>query len=175
MSYRDKEAFLAEFGAVYEQSPWVADGVFTDMEPGGVTRDAEDSPTLSADILAARFESVFMNAPAERQLKVLRAHPELGCARAESGLLTADSRQEQSAAGLDQCSVSEFNMFREMNDKYTDKYGFPFIIAVKGRNRREILEVFAERLNNTEETEFQTALRQVCQIARFRIGGILGD
>ena len=139
MSSGDKESFVAQFGAVYEHSPWVAELIF-DQYPG--------ASTLSADVPADHFEAVFMNAPSERQLGVLRAHPALACAQAEQEHLTSDSRAEQSGAGLDQCSESEFVLFREMNAMYFGKYGFPFIIAVKGRNRREVLAAFRERLNN---------------------------
>jgi len=162
----DKDAFVAEFGAVYEHSPWVAAAVFDQA-----MEDCLDMTTLSAEELADRFESVFNHAPHDRQLEVLRAHPQLACARAD---LTADSRQEQGGAGLDQCSESEFNLFAEMNAMYFGKFDFPFIIAVKGRDRQNILEAFRGRLNNAAETEFQTALRQVCQIAHFRIGDITG-
>jgi len=170
MTCLDKTSFVAQFGSVYEHSPWVAEEVFEQA-----MEDCLDTTTLDADTLAGRFESVFMSAPRERQLQVLRAHPALACARAESDVLTVNSRREQSGAGLDQCSDTEFAMFQEMNAMYFGKYGFPFIIAVKGRNRQEILAAFRGRLSNDPETEFQTALRQVCQIARFRIGDIIGD
>ena len=164
----DKDSFVGEFGAVYEHSPWVARQVFD-----RAMEECLDTTTLDADTLAARFESAFLNAPATAQLEVLCAHPQLACARAECGDLTADSRREQSSAGLDQCSDTDFSLFREMNAKYIDKYSFPFIIAVKDRNRQQILEAFRSRLENDTATEFQTALRQVCQIARFRIGDIV--
>ena len=166
MNSGNKESFVAQFGAVYEHSPWVAELVF-DEHP--------DAGKLAAEVLAGHFESVFMNAPRDRQLGVLRAHPALACAQAEHSLLTPDSRAEQSGAGLDQCSETEFRLFQEMNAMYFGKYDFPFIIAVKGRHRQEILAAFRERLNNSAEAEFQTALRQVCQIGRFRIGEILAD
>jgi 2-oxo-4-hydroxy-4-carboxy-5-ureidoimidazoline decarboxylase len=168
MTYLDKESFLTEFGAVYERSPWVADRVVDQA-----MEDCLDMTTLDTDTLAARFQSAFMSAPQDRQLEVLRAHPALACGVAEHGRLTADSRAEQSGAGLDQCTETEFVLFQEMNAMYFGKYGFPFIIAVKGRNRQEILTAFRDRLNNSFDTEFQTALRQVGQIARFRIGDIL--
>jgi len=166
----DKESFLAEFGAVYERSPWVTSTVFDQAMEDGL-----DMTTLDADSLAARFQSVFMNASTDRQMDVLRAHPALACGVAEHKLLTDDSRSEQAGAGLDQCSETEFVLFQEMNAMYFGKYGFPFIIAVKGRNRQEILTAFRERLANPFNTELSTALSQVCQIARFRIGDILDD
>ena len=166
MNSGNKEAFVARFGAVYEHSPWVAEKVFDEYT---------NTSALGADVLADQFKTVFMNASQEQQLAVLRAHPALACAQAEQKLLTSDSRTEQTGAGLDQCSEREFMMFQEMNAMYFGKNGFPFIIAVKGRNRQEILVAFRNRLNNVYATEFQTALKQVCQIGRFRIGDILDD
>lgn len=170
MKCLDKGSFLAKFGTVYERSPWVAEWVFEQM-----TEDCLDTTTLDSDTLASRFESVFLGASTQRQLDVLRAHPALACGRAEHNVLTTDSRQEQTGAGLDQCSEQEYSLFQEMNAMYFGKFGFPFIIAVKGRNRQQILAAFRERLNNPAETEFQTALHQVCRIARFRIGDIPGE
>jgi 2-oxo-4-hydroxy-4-carboxy-5-ureidoimidazoline decarboxylase len=166
----DKESFVAEFGGVYEHSPWVAGAVFDQAMD-----DCLDTTTLDAATLAERFEAVFLGAARERQLQVLRAHPALAVAQAEHGGLTASSRREQAAAGLDQCSASEFALFQEMNAMYFGKYDFHFIVAVKGLNRQDILAAFRGRLNSDPATEFQMALRQVCQIARFRIGEIAGD
>ena len=170
MSRLDKASFRAEYGGVYERSPWIAELVFD-----RAMEDCLELTTLNADTLSARFESVFMGAETQGQLDVLRAHPALACGIAEQGKLTTDSRKEQSGAGLDQCSESEFALFQEMNAMYFGKFGFPFIIAVKGRNRTEILTAFRERLNNSYQIEFQTALEQVCRIGRFRIGDIIGD
>ena len=160
----DKAAFRTAFGAVYEHSPWLAEEVFDT----GV-----DAILVDADALNARFESVFLAAGKPRQLAVLQAHPQLACARAEQTELTAASRREQTGAGLDQCTEAEFNQFIDMNEKYMNKNNFPFIIAVKGRNRQQILEAFKSRLDNDTSSEFQTALEQVCQIAKFRIKDIL--
>jgi 2-oxo-4-hydroxy-4-carboxy-5-ureidoimidazoline decarboxylase len=162
----NKTAFRKQYGAVYEHSPWVAEDVFDT----GV-----DSILSDIEALSASFERVFMQSDVERQLAVLRAHPELACGRADPQSLTRSSRQEQAGSGLDQCSELEFKMFRDMNNKYMIKNKFPFIIAVKGRTRKEILGIFKQRLNNDSDKEFHTALQQVCQIGRFRIGAILGE
>jgi OHCU decarboxylase len=162
----DKARFRAIFGAVYEHSPWLADEVFDT----GV-----DTILNDADVLGSRFESVFLASGKTRQLAVLQAHPQLACARAEQAKLTAASFREQTGAGLDQCTELEFNQFMDMNEKYMNKNKFPFIIAVKGRDRQEILEAFKNRLDNDTSSEFQTALEQVCQIANFRIRDILHD
>jgi len=156
--------FVERFGAVYEHSPWVARDVFA----GGI-----ESVLADADALSARFEAVFIASGHKRQLAILRAHPELACGSAKEDQLSADSDREQRGAGLDQCSDVELHQFRDMNNKYMIKNNFPFIVAVKGRTRQQILKVFQQRLDNDPDSEFETALRQVCQIGRFRIGGIL--
>ena len=161
----DKAAFLAKFGAVFEHSPWVAEAVY----------DTHDRLVTDAESLSAHFESVFLASDPSRQLATLGAHPQLACALAAPDELTTDSVSEQSGAGLDRCSVAELAEFSRLNPAYTEKFGFPFIIAVKGRTRQEILRNFRERLNNDLQTEYQTALRQTCQIARFRIMDIIND
>jgi OHCU decarboxylase len=170
MTSVDKGSFVAEFGTVYEHSPWVADCAFEQARDDGL-----DITSLNTESLAGLFQSAFLQASSDQQMDVLRAHPALACKRAEGDSLSADSSREQTGAGLDQCSESEHQLFKEMNAMYFGKNGFPFIIAVKGRNRQEILTAFRERLGNSYQTELQTALRQVFQIARFRIGDILSD
>ena len=160
----DKATFMAKFGAVVEHSPWVAEEVF---------ERAADDVLDDAESLSARFGFVFMNTAPEQQLATLRAHPQLACALATPQDLTSDSATEQAGAGLDQCSVEEMESFRKLNIAYREKFGFPFIIAVKGRDRQEILGLFEKRIDNDERLEYQTALVQVCRIVRFRIGEIL--
>ena len=161
----DKAAFVARFGAVFEHSPWVAEAVYK----------THDALLNDAEALAAQFESVFLASDPPQQLATLRAHPQLACALAAPDELTVDSINEQSDVGLDRCSTEELTEFSRLNINYNDKFGFPFIIAVKGRTRQEILRAFRERLNNDLQLEFQTALRQTCQIARFRIMDIIND
>ena len=160
----DKTTFRAKFSAVFEHSPWVADAVF---ETG------VDLLLADAEALSARFNSVFMESEPQLQLATLRAHPQLACALADPIELTPDSVIEQTGAGLDQCSEVEFEAFRHLNKAYSEKFGFPFIIAVRGRERQKILNLFRMRLQNDAVLEYQTALVQVCRIARFRIGDIL--
>ncbi len=162
----NKTTFRAKFGAVFEHSPWVADAVF---ETGA------DPLSADAEALSTRFESVFIASAPELQLATLRAHPHLVCALADPVDLTSDSINEQSGAGLDQCSEDEIKEFGRLNTAYSEKFGFPFIIAVRGRGRLKILNLFRMRLQNDAVLEYQTALRQVCQIARFRIGDVLGS
>jgi OHCU decarboxylase len=159
----DKAAFLAKFGAVFEHSPWVAQAAYETTD--GLLNDPET--------LAVRFESLFLASDPALQLATLRAHPQLVCALSAPDELTRNSKREQSVAGLDQCSASELAEFGRLNADYKEKFGFPFIIAVKGLTRQEILEVFRKRLNNDLQLEFQTALQQTCRIARFRIMDII--
>ena len=160
----DKTKFLKKFGSVFEHSPWVAEKVFET----GVDSLSDDS-----DGLSERFKTEFIRATPAMQLETLRAHPKLACALAEPVELTADSIDEQKAAGLDQCSEAEFKEFDRLNSAYGEKFGYPFIVAVRGRDRHKILQLFRMRLQNDAVLEYQTALFQVCQIARFRIGDIL--
>lgn len=161
----DLMAFKEKYGAVFEHSSWVAEAVF---EAGGsLLRDAES--------LAERFESVFLASDPVMQLETLRAHPQLACALAGQSDLTADSIREQAGAGLDRCSPSEFDEFKRLNTDYMKKFGFPFIIAVTGLKRGQILDVFHRRLKNDPQTEYQAALHQTCRIARMRIEAIAGE
>lgn len=158
----DRTTFLSTFGGVFEHSGWVAVAVY---DNGDMLGDG-----TSIDVC---FEKAFLGSDPALQLATLRAHPQLACALGEPDALTSDSVSEQTGAGLDRCSESEFAEFRQLNATYSHKFGFPFVVAVKGRTRQDILRNFRERLDNDPQTELQTALREVCRIARFRIGEIL--
>ncbi|MCK5624019.1 MAG: 2-oxo-4-hydroxy-4-carboxy-5-ureidoimidazoline decarboxylase, partial [Alphaproteobacteria bacterium] len=145
-----------------EHSPWVAEGAW----------DAGLNPD-SAGELHARMCAVLQSATREQRLGVLNAHPDLAGRLALAGGLTADSTAEQASAGLDKCSPAEFERLQALNDAYKAKFGFPFIMAVKGRTRAEIIQAFEERVNNDTETEFATALRQVERIALLRLDDML--
>ena len=160
----NKTTFKKTFAAVFEHSAWVADEVY-DTGAEQLLEDPEG--------LCERFASVFMASAPKLQLATLRAHPQLVCALADPQELTADSVSEQAGAGLDQCNEAELAEFGRLNAAYSEKFGYPFIIAVKGRERHQILGLFRMRLKNDAVLEYQTALFQVCQIARFRIGDVL--
>ncbi|HEU0223504.1 MAG TPA: 2-oxo-4-hydroxy-4-carboxy-5-ureidoimidazoline decarboxylase [Paracoccaceae bacterium] len=152
--------FLARFGGVYEHSPWIAEAAWE----AGLPERARD-PAVLATAFAARVEA----APRDRQLALLRAHPDLAGRLAISGALTAASTEEQAGAGLDRCTPEEFEAFTRLNADYRARFGFPFIIAVRGRTRQEILAIFRERLGHEPEAEFRQALAQVHRIARLRL------
>jgi len=154
----DKATFLARFGGIFEHSPWIAARVW---EQGQNSGDVQE--------LHAAFSEVIRSTNREQQLVLLRAHPQLASAIASGEEITAESRGEQRGAGLDQCSAIEFEEFEYLNSTYSDKFGFPFIIAVKGLGREQILEFFRARLTNTPEEEFTEALEQVIRIGNFRL------
>ena len=155
-----REAFVARFGGVYEHSLWVAERVFdVGLSPG------DDGP---AD-LSTRMRGIVEAAGEAAWLTLLRAHPELAGKLAVAGDLTKESASEQSSAGLDKCTEAEFRRFHELNATYRDRFGFPFIIAVRGLKRQEILSAFERRVHHMREAEIRTALDQVHTIARLRL------
>ena len=119
--------------------------------------------------LIATLRAIIEAAGEAPQLTLLRAHPDLAGKLAKSGELTAESTSEQAGAGLDECTPEEFAEFTHLNDTYKAKFGFPYILAVKGRHRVEILDNFRSRVDNSTTQEFREALDQVHQIARLRL------
>ena len=155
-----RDAFVARFGGVYEHSPWIAEAVYR----RGL-RPAEDLPAG----LAAAMAEVLAQADTESKLALIRAHPDLAGRAAIAGGLTEASRSEQAGAGLDRCTPEEYRRFQELNDAYKAKFGFPFILAVAGKSRHDILAAFEARIGNDPETEFRSALDQIDRIARLRL------
>ena len=155
-----REGFIRRYGAIYEDSPWVADAVW----PGaGAWRNAQ--------ALAGAMAAVVDSASRDEKLALIRTHPQL----ASRARMADASVREQSGAGLDQCSAQEFADFQRFNAAYNDRFGFPFIVAVKGMSRRDILDAFTARLANDPETEFAEALRQIHRIAAFRLADLFED
>ena len=106
------------------------------------------------------------------KLKLLRAHPELGIKKNQLSSLTVSSQEEQKSAGLDQCSEEEYEEIKSLNKLYKEKFKFPFIIAVKGLNRLDIIKSMKKRVNNTYEEEFLTAINEVHKIAKIRLDAL---
>ena len=157
----DLAAFTIRLGSIFEHSPWVAEDVWPLRPFAGID-----------DLHAAMCKSV-VDAGDDAQLALLRAHPQLAGKAALRGELTADSTREQQGAGLDQCSAEEFARLHALNADYEQRFGFPFILAVRGHTRSSILDNLAARLDNTRDEEFAEALHQVERIARFRLEGLL--
>jgi len=152
-----REAFVAAFGDVAEHSPWVAEAA------------ADGRPFSDPESLIAAFQRAIGEAPRDQRLALLRAHPDLAGKAALAGELAEDSRREQAGAGLDSLTGEEFERFTRLNDAYTARFGFPFIFAVKGATKHQILDAFDRRLENGPDEEFRTALEQVQRIVRFRL------
>ena len=156
----EKCDFVTTFGAIYEHSPWIAEQAF-DL---GITAEHDQIETLHS-----LFCDVFLSADKDAQLGVIIAHPDLAGRAARAGELTKESTNEQASAGIDTLTEDEFNRFTELNDAYKAKFGFPFIMAVKGSNKYAILSGFEERIHNTPEQEFTRALAEINKIAAFRL------
>ncbi|XWN30322.1 MAG: 2-oxo-4-hydroxy-4-carboxy-5-ureidoimidazoline decarboxylase [Devosia sp.] len=150
-----RAAFITRYGALYEHSPWVAERAY-------------DGGAQEGDDLAPIFRRVVERAGRKAQLELLCAHPDLA-GRLGKADLTDHSRDEQAGAGLDQCSAEEFAAFQDLNQRYVARFGFPFIIAVKGLDRQGILAAFRTRVDGALEREFRTALDEVHKIAGFRL------
>jgi len=155
--------FIDTYGGVYEHSPWVAETVYD-------LGHANAGPLELVGPMRATVES----AGPELQMVLLRAHPDLAGKLAKTGELTAESTSEQASAGLDQCTDSEFKEFTDLNTRYRARFAFPYILAVRGRNRHEILDNFRTRVGNDMAIEFREALDQVHQIARLRLETLQG-
>jgi OHCU decarboxylase len=159
-----RDEFISRFGGVFEHSPFIAERAYDD----GFVGD-----TLDVDRVHAPMVAIFRAASPEERLGVLRAHPDLAGRLAIAGELTEDSRKEQAGAGLDRLSAEEHARFTALNTAYVEKFGFPFIIAVKGLNKDDILAAFEKRVENSREAEFETATAQVERIALLRLQALL--
>ncbi len=164
-SQMDRAEFVAAFGGIYEHSPWVAERAF-ELELG----PAHDRPLGLANALARAFRA----ASREERLGVLRAHPDLAGKLAQARRLTPESSAEQASAGLDALTDEERAEFTRLNEAYTARFGFPFIIAVRDHDKAGILAAFRRRLENDPESEFAEACRQVERIAELRLIDKLG-
>ena len=160
----NEQDFISRYGGIYEHSAWVAQEAATLVDD---TADIELLATIMADCVD--------NASNERQLALIRAHPDLAGRASIAGTLTADSTTEQASAGLDQCSPVEFARFQALNSGYWEKFGFPFVMAVRGSTRADILSAFETRLQNHYGEEFETALAEIHKIAHLRLEAMEAD
>jgi 2-oxo-4-hydroxy-4-carboxy-5-ureidoimidazoline decarboxylase len=148
-----RDDFIAAFGDVAEHSPWVAE------------KACEKRPFADRERLIQAFAEALSQAGRSAKLALIRAHPDL----AVRAKLTADSTNEQAGAGLDRLSPPEFARFTHLNDTYKARFEFPFIFAVKGATKEQVLKAFEERVSNSPEAEFETAMMQIMRILRFRL------
>ncbi len=159
----ERTGFIAALGEIFEHSPWVAEGAWSAR------------PFTNTEQLHTTMVQVVQDAGHERQLALVQAHPDLAGKAAARGELTASSTDEQASAGLDRCTPEELIKIQELNQAYKDKFGFPFIMAVKGQSRDKILAAFAQRLNNSPEVEFDQALAEIAKIAQLRLADLFQE
>ena len=153
----DKSEFLSIFGNVFEKSKWISEKVF------------DKKPFKNLESFVLEIIDIYENSDNKTILEILNLHPELAVEKK----LTANSEVEQSKANLKQCTPEEFDEFKKLNIEYKKKFNFPFIIAVKGKNKDEILNYFRERINNSLDEEFVEAKKQVKKIATLRLEEII--
>ncbi|MGI0528289.1 allantoinase PuuE [Rhizobium giardinii] len=158
------DEFVARFGGVFEHSDWIARRAFA--EELGPAND-------TAIGLHAALTAVFRTASEAKRLGVLNAHPDLAGKLAQAKRLTESSTSEQTSAGLNALTDAERARFTDLNSRYVKTFGFPFIIAVRGLAKNDILAAFERRIGNDRQTEFDTACRQVERIALLRLTDML--
>jgi 2-oxo-4-hydroxy-4-carboxy-5-ureidoimidazoline decarboxylase len=157
----DRRAFAEALGAVFEHSPWVAE------------RAWDQRPFATVAALHAAMVAVVGAAATEEQIALLQRHPDLAGKAARAGALSGHSAVEQISAGLDRLTDDEHEHFHRLNTAYRQKFGFPFIIAVRRHDKAAILAAFERRLGHGRGQEIEAALAQVAEIARLRLEGLV--
>jgi 2-oxo-4-hydroxy-4-carboxy-5-ureidoimidazoline decarboxylase len=163
LNQASRAEFIAVLGGVFEHSLWVAEAAFPAR------------PFATIDALHQAMVAAVRSAQAEQRLALLRAHPDLAGKAARSGEMTASSVAEQASAGLLSLSDTEFDEFHRLNAAYHERFGFPFIIAVRQHSKESLLAAFAERLDHPREEEIETALSAIFTITRLRLDALLAD
>ena len=148
----DREAFVATYGPLFEHSPWVAEDAY------------EQGPYADRGALYDGLVAAMYAAPRERQVALVRAHPELA-----GKVSTVDSEREQSSAGLDRLSHAEYEQLTSANAAYREKFGFPFVICVRDHDKASILAAAQERVRNEPQAELRSALGEIARIAHHRL------
>ena len=157
----DRAGFVAALGGVFEHSPWIAERAFAAR------------PFASVDALHRAMLHVVDSATRDEQLALIRAHPELAGRAMIRNEMTSDSTKEQSGAGLTSCSPDEYQRLVALNERYNAKFGFPFILAVRGYDRAGVIAEFARRVERDPDTEFGEALSQVARITKLRLDAMM--
>jgi OHCU decarboxylase len=152
-----EDEFVTHFGPLFEHSPWIARETWPAR------------PFSSRGDLLARLTATLHAAPAEKQIALIQAHPDLAGRLARQGRLTNDSTAEQASAGLDRLTPEELKQFEDYNTRYKEKFGFPFVICARLNDKRAILLAFQKRLQLSREAEILTALEEIEKIAALRL------
>jgi 2-oxo-4-hydroxy-4-carboxy-5-ureidoimidazoline decarboxylase len=161
LNHAGRAAFVAALGHLFEHSPWVADETW-------VRRPFRDAAHLHAELCAT-----MRAAGPERQVTLIRAHPDLAGRLAQQRRLTPESNREQASAGLNELSAGELAGFQQLNDAYRARFGFPFVICARLNAKEAILAAMRARITSSPEVEFQTALGEIEKIARLRLNDLL--
>ncbi|MEH7416782.1 2-oxo-4-hydroxy-4-carboxy-5-ureidoimidazoline decarboxylase [Neobacillus drentensis] len=148
-----RQQFLGIAGGIFEHSPWIAE------------KAAELKPFSSLNHLHQEMVKIVENSSFEQKVALIKAHPNLG----ERASMTIDSTQEQKGAGLQNLSQEEYTQLIFLNQQYMEKFSFPFILAVRGKNKQQIFDAMEERIHHSNEIEFETALSEIFKIALLRL------
>ncbi|MDQ0116283.1 2-oxo-4-hydroxy-4-carboxy-5-ureidoimidazoline decarboxylase [Paenibacillus harenae] len=157
MNELDRQAFVAELGEIFEHSPWIANAAW------------EQRPFASVEALHEAMANVVREASKDQLIELFRAHPDLGTRLA----VAPYSAKEQQGAGLNQLTSEEYEVFSEMNRKYVEQFGFPFILAVRGKTKEDILAAMESRILNSLQEETTQALSEIEKITKFRIQDLI--
>jgi|TARA_B100000929_G_scaffold56404_1_gene42112 2-oxo-4-hydroxy-4-carboxy-5-ureidoimidazoline decarboxylase len=149
----NRDEFISLFGVIFERTEWIAEKLF------------ELKPFKDKDDLINKMIKIYETSSKDESLNILRSHPKLAVEKK----LTEHSNQEQSRANLKNCTQEEFDEFTKLNSEYEKKFSFPFIMAIKGKDKIEILNKFRQRINNNIEFEFEESKKQIKKIALFRL------
>ncbi len=159
----DRDQFVESLGSIFERSPWVADMAY------------QDRPFDSRAELHQIMVETVKKSPEFQRMALICNHPELAGKEASEGTLTSASQQEQSGAGLDQCSSAELAKLQSLNRAYRDKFEFPFIIAVSGLNKTQIIAAIESRLKNSASVEFDTSIAEIGKIGMIRLNALIDE
>ncbi|MCP4335054.1 MAG: 2-oxo-4-hydroxy-4-carboxy-5-ureidoimidazoline decarboxylase [Gammaproteobacteria bacterium] len=159
----DAARFVELLGGIFEHSPWVAERVYARQ------------PFTDRSELHRHMAIEVRQASTQQRRELLCQHPELAGKEAAAGRLTDSSKSEQAGAGLNQCSAAELAHIRHFNLAYNAKFGFPFIIAVTGMDKFQIMAAMEQRLGNTPQDEFETAIGEVEKIGLIRLAKLINE
>ena len=163
LSAAPQDEFVRVLDGVFEHTPWIAERAYAAR------------PFASVDDLHRAMLAALASAPREAKLALICAHPELAGKEADAGTMTPDSAGEQASAGLDRCTPDELARLRAGNRAYREKFGFPFVMAVSGKSRQEILAALASRVGGTRDAEFARCIDEIGKIARLRLDALFAS
>ena len=158
-----QEEFVESLGGIFEHSPWVPDLIY------------EDRPFETIAQLQQTMIEAVQHSPEFQRMALICNHPELAGKEAAAGTLTEDSRREQSRAGLDQCAAADLAQLQSLNLAYRKKFEFPFVIAVTGLNKDQIIAAVESRLKNSFSVEFDTSIAEIGKIGMIRLNALIDE